>query len=212
MQVHNLNQAQRIVTSVASRADFGFTAGATSALLSCIVDTTQLASKTWQDDLQLRQEAVDALYRRLLLCSSQNSQDDPILQLHHQIFQIGAIVYFHRSVLNSPPHALVPFLDELLADVRAYRERGGGYVTLWPVFIAAVEAYEERHQEGFQDWLHDCDRMGAANRKDVREVIESVWRKRLVMWREMGTRMELGGIVVSWTEVMYESGLEVLLV
>lgn len=213
-QIQDHNHAQLLLTSVSARDDFGFTVGATSALMSCIVETTRLAREVFHDGLQSHEGAIKTLYQRLLLCSLHYSQGDQNLQLHHRIFQLGAIVYFHRSVLNSLPHTLVAFLDELLRHVKTYRDSGTGYVTLWPVFITAIEAYEERHLVGFQEWLDDCDKMGVANRKDVREVIENVWQKRLIIWQHKDANRELpiGSIIVDWREVMAESGLEVLLV
>ena len=207
-----LDNTRRIVASVSSRPDFGFTAGATSELMWCIDETTRLASKIYQDGLRLHQQVVDEHYHRLLACSLPDSQGDLILQLHHQIFQLGAIIYFHRSVLDSPPHALAAFLDELLEHVKTYRGCGGGYVTVWPVFMAAVEAYQERHLEGFREWLSDCDKMGVANRKDIREVIESVWQRRQLIWQERGASTSLGNLTIDWRRVMGERGFEVLLV
>lgn len=212
VQIHNHDQARLLVTSVASRADFGFTTGATRALMSCISETTKLASDICYDGLQLHQEAIKSLHQRILACSVHTFQGQHILQLHHRIFQLGVIVYFHRSVLNSLPHNLLDLLEELLTHVKTYRDHMGGYVTLWPIFIAAVEAYKEHHQEGFREWLDNCDQMGAANRKDIRDVIENVWRKRLTMWQHRGAHMELGSITVDWREVMQERGCEVLLV
>ena len=202
-----------LMSSVGSRPDFGFTVGASPALISCIIETTQLASKVSQHGFHLYRETVNGLYHRLQTCLPLcNSQSKNLPQLHHRIFQLGAIIYFHRSLFKSCPRSVSLFLDELLQLVKLYRDFGGGYVTLWPVFMAAVEAYQECHQEGFRDWLDECEKMGAASRKDIRCVIEAVWRKRASLRQQIGNCAEPGGIVVDWRAVMWEKGLDILLV
>jgi hypothetical protein len=207
------DSATRLIPSVASRPDFGFTAGANPALISCIIETTQLAAKVSQDGIDAHLEASQHLHQRLEGCySPQTYSNETLVRLHHRIFQIGAIIYFQRSVFHSLPLALNPYLDELLRLVKLYRELGSGYVTLWPVFIAAVEAYQETHQAGFRQWLDDCDKMGAASRKDIRDVVEGVWQKRASIAAEMSDPIDMGETRVDWREVMSERGLDILLV
>ena len=62
-------------------------------------------------------------------------------------------------------------------EVMQYQELGGGYITLWPIFIASVEAYREDHKMMVRKWLDVAEKIGSASRKDVRKVIESVWEK-----------------------------------
>jgi len=96
--------------------------------------------------------------------------------------------------------------------VKEYQQLGGGYVTLWPVFITAVEVYLPQHKLLVREWLNECETMGAASRKDIRELIEAVWRKRLEIRQHMGGEMEQGEIVVEWRGVMWEKQLDILLV
>jgi Fungal specific transcription factor domain len=210
--MHDHLQTLSIVTSVASRADFGFTAGATLAVMRCIVETTQLATRICHGELQSHGEVINHLHQQILACASNGSQSDHVAQLHARIFQVGTLVYFHRSILSSPPRAVVPLLDQLLGYLDAYRNHGGGYVTIWPVFIAAVEAYEERHQNGFEAWMRDCDKIGASNREDIRQFVEDIWRERQLIWRQNGMGIELGSIAINWQEVMLARGLNYLLV
>lgn len=46
------------------------------------------------------------------------------------------------------------------------------------MFISAVEVFEERQKDRVRKWLDTAEMMGAANRKDVRMVIEEVWKER----------------------------------
>ena len=120
-----------LMSSVGSRPDFGFTVGASPALISCIIETTQLASKVSQHGFDLYQETVNGFYHCLKTCFPPYiPQSKNLPQLHHRIFQLGAIIYFHRSLLKSCPRSINLFLDELLQLVRLYRNFGGGYVTL----------------------------------------------------------------------------------
>lgn len=201
-----------LISSVASRQDFGFTAGATSALMSCILETTQLLKDKVDDNDITNRERAASLYHRILQCSFSDSEDRRILQLHHRIFQIGTLVYFHRSIWNSPPKTIAPLLDEVLCILEEYSDHAAGYVTMWPVFVAAVEGYDEDRQKGFKRWLDDCDNMGAANRKDVRIIVESVWSERIMIWQHSGGTLELGDIAVDWREVMLQRQVDVLLV
>lgn len=209
-----LDPTHHLISSVASRADFGFTAGASPALMSCIIETTQLSSLISQrGGLSTHQTAISQLYQRLQACSyPKDSPGQYLVRLHHRIFQLGAIVYFHRSIWDSRPNALIPYIEELLQAVKEYQQLGGGYVTLWPVFITAVEVYLPQHKLLVREWLNECETMGAASRKDIRELIEAVWRKRLEIRQHMGGEMEQGEIVVEWRGVMWEKQLDILLV
>lgn len=210
--VHDHVQMLSIVTSVASRADFGFTAGATPAVMRCIIEITQLATRIYRGELKSCREVINTLYRQIIDCASSGSHYDHEAQLHARIFQVGALVYFHRSILRSPPLAVVPLLDEILRYLDEYRNHVGGYVTIWPVFIAAVEAYEERHQNGFEAWMCDCDKRGPSNREDIRQLVNDIWRERKLIWRQRGMTIELGSIAINWQEVMLARELNYLLV
>jgi hypothetical protein len=202
---------KELISLVASRPEFGFTVGASPELMSYIMDTTQLAFHILYDDPESQGEAVRVLQQRLRSCSLPNDfSNEGCVQLHHRIFQLGAIIYFNRSVLKSPSQQSVAFIDELLQHVKQYRKLGGGYITLWPVFMAAVEAYQTYHQAAFREWLDDNDKMGAASRRDIREVIEAIWRERSHLGEENGVGQ--GDVIVDWREVAWERGLDILLV
>ena len=208
----DLDAQNYLLSSVRTRADFGFTVGASPALISYIIETTRLSFKVLSDGLEAHQDAINMLYQQLQGSDRQDRCGKNLVLLHHQIFELGAIIYFHRSIHNSPPQTLKAYLEELLQHLKRYRDLGGGYVTLWPAFIAAVEAYQEDHKVGFREWLDDNDKMGAASRGDIRKVIEAVWEKRTSLGQQICHRVDQGEIVVDWKEVMYERGLDILLV
>jgi len=84
---------------------------------------------------------------------------------------------------------------------------GGRYITLWPVFIAAVEVYLEEHKWSARAWMDRADMMGVRSRGDVRELVEAVWSKRKEEARDNGE----GDMVVNWRAVMGKMGIDVLL-
>lgn len=135
--------------------------------MRCIIETTQVAKGICHSKLQSHWGVINHLYRQILVCAYSRSQSNRVAQLHARIFQVGALVYFHRSILSSAPRTIGPLRDQLLGYMETYRKHGGGYVTIWPVFITAVEAYEERHQNGFDRWMCDCDKIDASNREDI---------------------------------------------
>ncbi|RFU32814.1 hypothetical protein B7463_g3490, partial [Scytalidium lignicola] len=212
-KIPDFNLERSLISSVASRTDFGFTTGASSGLLNCIMEITRLASDCSQMSSEDHRGAINQLYQRVKECSHpQEYSDKHIVKLHHRIFQLGAIIYFHRAIFNSPPRTIVPYIDELLRKVKDYQQLGVGYVTLWPVFVAAVEVYKQEHKVLVREWLHECDKMGAASRKDIRELIEAVWERRASIYERVSVEEEQGEIVLDWREVMKERQLDILLV
>ena len=203
---------QSLIFSVASRDDFGFTVGASRGLIKCIYDITSLTSRRYYGDVGTRQSAIAELYQRLLNCNLQLTPNKELVQLHHQIFKAGVLIHFHRRILNSTPRTLIPHLNTLLRDVTAYQGLEKGYVTLWPVFVGAVEAYEEEHKSCVRTWLDTTERIGAASRGYIRSLIEAVWRERKQKRDEIGEGAEEGDVVVDWRKVMGRMGMDVLLV
>jgi len=213
VQASNFWEVEReLIFSVASRNDFGFTVGASQVLIRCIHDTTRLASLQVHEDVETRQSATEELYQRILECDLEHSSSQELVQLHHEIFKMGVLIHFHRRILNSVPCALIPLLDILLGYVTKYESLKGGYITIWPVFIAAVEAYKEDHKSCLRGWLNSAEKLGAANRVDAGLLIEAVWRERKRKTNEIGEGTEEGDVIVDWRQVMEEMRMHILLV
>lgn len=208
----SLQTKQSLIFSVASRDDFGFTVGASQGLIGCIYDITSLTSRRYYGDVGTRESDIDELHQRILACNLQLTPNKELVQLHHQIFKAGVLIHFHRRILNSTPRTLIPHLDNLLRDVTAYQNLEKGYVTLWPVFIGAVEAYQEEHKSWVRTWLDTTERIGAASRGYIRSLIEAVWRERKRKRDEIGEGAEEGDVIVDWRKVMGRMGMDVLLV
>ncbi|CZR60976.1 uncharacterized protein PAC_10872 [Phialocephala subalpina] len=220
MGVPSLNSTQLneaispFIAAVVCRHEFGFTAGADGILMNHLHDVNMLESRLRHGDGKVQQyrEDVAGLYQRIQSYGLEASSSNQLVRLHHEIFRTGVLVHFHRRILNSLPHTLVPLLDNLLSSVEEYERLKGGYVTLWPVFIGAAEVFEEHQKLRVRAWLDTVDLMGAANRRDVRTVIEAVWNERSCQRNLLGRRVAEGEVIVDWREVMRDMGVEILLV
>ncbi|KUJ20681.1 uncharacterized protein LY89DRAFT_451784 [Mollisia scopiformis] len=201
-----------LLSLIAYRDDFGFTAGAGPRLMRCIHDTTSLESKLWFKEplVEKHETTIKELHRRIQQCQPEDPETNVLAKLHHEIFKIGALIHFHRRILNFHPRALLPYVTLMLDAIEQYLTLNGGYIALWPVFIGAVEVFEESHKSRVRTWLSRADLMGAANRKDVRLVIEAVWRERSRL--SCVDEKTEGETVVDWREVIRDLGIEILLV
>jgi transcription factor-like protein len=206
-----LETKQSIIFSVSCRDDFGFTVGASQGLIKCIYDITLLASQQHYGT-ETRQSAVEELHQRLLRCNLKLTPHQNLIQIHHQIFKAGVLIHFHRRILNSTPRTVAPHLNTLLRSVTTYQCLNGGYVTMWPVFVGAVEAYQEVHKKCVRTWLDTAEGIGAASRGYIRSLIEAVWRERKCKRDEIGEGIEEGDVIIDWRKVMGSIGMDVLLV
>lgn len=204
-----------LISSIAYRDDFGFTAGAGRYLMKCIHEITYLESRLrlhQNFDIKVYQNTIDELCQRIESCQLEAPAANELSNLHHHIFKAGVLIHFHKRILEFNPSRLVPLLDVLFDAIEQYRMREGGHVTLWPVFIGAVEAVQDRHKDRVRAWLDEADSMGAANRKEIRVVIEAVWRERSRLRDLSGGTIEEEEINVDWRDMIKDMGIELLLI
>jgi len=153
---------------------------------------------------------IDNLYQRL-----QNSQapstPNELMILHVKIFKTGTMIYFHRQILNATPKTLLPWTSDLLHSLAEYRKLGGGWVTLWPVFLEAVEVYQDSQKAAVRECLDSTEMMDARGRREVRKLVEAVWQ-RSVRREQLGNWFDEGDIVVDWRHVMRDKGWDILLI
>ena len=153
-------------------------------------------------------QTINNLLHRIENCVLEPT--DPVVRAHHRIFLLGTLIYAHRRLLNPPPFALFPYLASLLDCVALYPTIGGGQIALWPVFMAAVEAYKEEHKDQVRKWMDRADLVGVPSRKDVRMLIEEIWNVREQTAENEGR--EECEIVIDWNSVMNRLGLDILLI
>lgn len=87
-------------------------------------------------------------------------------------------------------------------QVVLYQSLGGTHITLWPMFIAAVEAYEPAHLVILRAWLGAEDQIGVANRRDFRIFMERVWSLREETAETLG--VDKAAVCIDWVAMMQE--------
>ncbi|RDW58211.1 hypothetical protein BP6252_13622 [Coleophoma cylindrospora] len=204
---------ESLIASVATRHDFGFTVGANQTFIACIQDIARLKARLQTEGCTtVVEEDIRHLYQRLSnsLFETTEMQTNPIVECHHRIFHAGIMIYFYRNLWNLPPCEISDCLRMIFDQVVTYKNLGGTHITLWPMFIAAVEAYEERHLEIMEAWLNAEEQIGVANRQQVKAFIERVWSLRSNTAKIMG--LDKGTVLVDWVDMMQEWNMDILLV
>lgn len=187
--------------------------GTSPALMNFLIETTDLASVASQNSPENYEELVNQLYNRIHeYCYQQDPSDSAVVGLHCRIFQLGVLIYFHRAIFNSVPLVMATYVNELLGKVKSYQNLGGGYVAAWPVFVAAAEVYKQEHMALVHEWLDEGDRMGVANRRDIRALIQSIWDRRMAIYEQGHTEQSLGEIIVDWREITRQRNPNILIV
>ncbi|KAM6511799.1 hypothetical protein FALCPG4_016792 [Fusarium falciforme] len=206
--------------------DFGFTIGAPRAILDCIA---QVAG--FQDKLQSPPGmAPENLLLKLLLplnqCLDQHrttvnltalstdqagttkAPSEAVHQSH--AFMHAAYIYAYRSLLNVPPHAVQSHVTKALRHVSFFITTSPGNFSIWPAFIAAVEAFSEDNMTAARVWLNHAISFGIGSRNAMKRVVEEVWRRRQAISESSG--LNRGLIVVDWRDVMQELDMDLLLI
>jgi hypothetical protein len=62
-------------------------------------------------------------------------------RLHLHLFTSAAMIYLFCIVLRYTPSAVAEYVQEVLTDSMAFISIYCGSVSIWPVFVPAVEAY-----------------------------------------------------------------------
>jgi hypothetical protein len=115
--------------------------------------------------------------------------------------------------------------------------RDSSDVSVWPVFVAAVECFRQQELRVARRWLQNLGGSGIGNRNDVSKVVHGVWRERRQRYHRQEAASAIcaqdeaaatdddddieayfnegeryGDIIVHWREVMWPMGKDVLLV
>ncbi|KAK7408457.1 hypothetical protein QQX98_009384 [Neonectria punicea] len=227
-----------VVTPLVSTSEFGFTIGAPRDILDCIARITEFRNKSDTERSEGEvDELLQVILARLNMHRGRHetqytsdtqsfvgqSEDDSasleILDRQQQPLgapdQIGAFInaayiYLYRSLLNVPPLTVRPYVNKTFSHVSAYFTISNGNFSIWPAFIAAVEAYSEEDLAAARVWLDGATSFGIGSRDSMKRVVEEVWKQREVKSRASG--MELGLIAVDWRSVMQDLDCDLLLV
>lgn len=218
---------EMLLDAVSSRNNFGYTIGASSQVLRMISAIRRLSDRISQgevpedlcqqiqkriSDLTVQSDGSDldtAELERVWDAMSKNDQLEHLHRLHLRLFRTSAIIYLYRTLLNVPPKAVGRYVAEALHDTTTFLRLRGGAVSMWPVFIAAVEATEAADQQRVRQWFQISGRTGLDNRKTARKIIQAVWNERSQL--AMMSGLEPSQVVVDWRQIQQGLGVDILL-
>ncbi|KAJ5756919.1 fungal-specific transcription factor domain-containing protein [Penicillium nucicola] len=232
----NTNTELKFAASISSTPQFGFTIGAQRSLLECI-SVIATVSRQMQlgppaSDPFNADRAVAEVLARLGHLQAQAQDDlpfqpeiksapstdpdrpDPHVQdlARYQLnaFIYATYIYLYRSLMDTPPKRVATYVSLTFRNISSFCAQSNGNFSLWPAFIAAVEAYTEEDMALAQAWLQQSIHFGLGNRLLVKQIIEEVWRRREHAHCERG--IDKGLITVDWRDVVRELGVDILLV
>jgi len=165
-------------------------------------------------DLLLRLDQCHAMAMQELQTTTHATSPEPEhnkMAFHHlSAFISATYIYFYRTIFNKPPKDVQQYVREVFHHATAFFAIGEGNLSLWPAFIAAVEAYEECDIVSAKRWLDNASKMGMGNRIKVKIVVEEVWRLRESI--AIDIREDIGDVIVDWRDVMANLGMDIVLV
>jgi len=229
ISLESVDDELTILEPISTTAEFGFTIGAPVAVLQCISKIDKFRTKIRHGELnQDVDDIVENVLYRLRDCEGTSlakflNLSDPIGEADNltsvvsdhifhqeQAFIYATYVYLYRNLLNAPPCSVQPYVQQTFEQYSQFASTCPGNFSLWPSFIAAVEAYADEDLEAARNWLESMVFCGIGSRKSVKRVVEEVWRLREAGSRTSG--LDPGMIIIDWREVMHKLNCDVLLV
>ncbi|EXJ77814.1 hypothetical protein A1O3_08973 [Capronia epimyces CBS 606.96] len=232
--IFNRPSTQETSFSSAIRATpgFGFTIGATKSIIEAISKITLAAHQLQRQHagVSLDVDLMSILSNlrdteRMLETESQDldillpMKDGPVQQAHvyHQLkaFIHAAHIYLYRVIFDLPPRNLQWHISQALQHASAFSgsDRLGktnDNFSLWPAFIAAVEAYSDEDMLLARSWLDYALSFGLGSRLLIKKVVEEVWMRRKDVATDLAA--DPGVVSVDWREVMRDLDVVVLLI
>ncbi|KAJ5374855.1 fungal-specific transcription factor domain-containing protein [Penicillium concentricum] len=222
--------------SISSTPQFGFTIGAQKSLLECISAITTVSQKMRSDPPASTQFDADRAVSHVLAClgllqaqandgppfhpdidlalSTEPDQPAPHVQnlARYQLnaFIYATYIYLYRSLMDVPPKRVATYVSLTFQNISAFCAQSSGNFSLWPAFIAAVEAYTEEDMASAREWLQGSIHFGLGNRLPVKRIIEEVWQRRENAHFE--STIDKGLITVDWRDVVRDLRVDILLV
>lgn len=208
---------------------FGRTIGASSSILSCLSEINHLSRELTQTGLDGRTDSTLLNFKRMLVfepsCDLLGPEGDNYLdnthvnlldseqkaqEMHLKAFEAATIIYYYQVSENATPKYLAPYVQAVLHYVSSFLRLCGGNYTLWPAFIAGVEAYSDSDMNQFSALFENATSMGMRNRRKARQVMEQVWMIRSSIAAQTGQNP--GEVRVNWRHIMRGLDIDVLLV
>ncbi|KAI0397184.1 fungal-specific transcription factor domain-containing protein [Xylariaceae sp. FL0594] len=174
-----------ILEPIATTAEFGFTIGAPVAVLQCISEIDRFRTQMRRGDGVADRDVSDVVGNvlcRLKECEGATlvkslEQSDPLgvgdslpslasshIYYQEQAFIYATYVYLYRNLLGAPPDSVQVYVRQTLELYSQFASTCPGNFSLWPPFIAAVEAYKEEDMEAARRWLESMVFCGIGSR------------------------------------------------
>ena len=231
-----VNTEMEFAATISATAHFGFTIGAQRSLLECISAITTVSQQMRSNPTASTQFDADRVVSQVLACLGhlQAQADDGLLFQHDvnlthstepdqpapqvrnlERYQLNAFIYatyifLYRSLMEASPKRVATYVTMAFQNISAFCAQSSGNFSLWPAFIAAVEAYTEEDMASAREWLERSIHFGLGNRLLVKQIIEEVWRRRENAHLE--STMDKGLITIDWRDVVKDLGVDILLV
>ncbi|GAB1194712.1 hypothetical protein APSETT444_003958 [Aspergillus pseudonomiae] len=212
---------------ISSTPQFGFTIGAQRLILECISTITTVSQQMRSDGSPRAHITADRTVSQVLACldflqagildssgglepSSEVNAPAPKLKFEELArYQLNAFIYatyiyLYRALLDVPPKRVAAYVSLIFDNITAFSAQSSGNFSLWPAFIAAVEAYTVRDLESSCRWLEQSTHFGLGNRLAVRSIVEEVWQRRDALCVESG--IDPGLAAVDWRDVARDLG------
>lgn len=220
--------------SISSTPQFGFTIGAQRSLLECISSIATVSQQLRSDPPASTQFDADRVTSQVLAClgllqeqtndsrtsgiglafSTEDNQPSPevhdLARYQLNAFIYATYIYLYRSLAEAPPKRVAAYVSMTFREISAFYAQSSGNFSLWPAFIAAVEAYTEEDMASAREWLERSVHFGLGNRLPVKRIIEEVWQRREDLHLE--NTIEKGLIIVDWRDVVRDLDVDILLV
>ncbi|KAL7898785.1 fungal-specific transcription factor domain-containing protein [Trichoderma sp. SZMC 28014] len=138
-----------------------------------------------------------------------------LASLHINLFRNAVIIYLLSTVLQFPPSTVAQYVMDVLSDAWLFMNKsphGTMYcsLSLWPLFVAVVDAYLPEAQDIAERILQLAAKTsGTKNRYDVKRLVHKVWAIRRDLAQE--SKCGPGDIWIDWREVMTQMDMDILL-
>lgn len=222
------------LAAITSNSRFGYTVGASRDTFCCLATIRELKTRMSQGEAHdsLEDKVADIFQ---ILCSEEGNVEVPttpdqedsavanacqpklgskrnlrcLEALHRRMFRNATLIYFYRAMFACPPSAVQDYITNVLVDTMAFLNLECGTVSLWPVFIAAVEACSDHHREQVLRWLEYSCALGIQNRHEAKQIILATWHERDTMAERSGIASDK--VAVDWRLTQQKLGFDTLM-
>ncbi len=218
---------------LSSNPRFGTTLGASGSIMECMSEINRLSTMTdrarFQQPVQTHAtaQAMPPCLLHMLSATDEPAAPDyrpahnnmtgtvvleRAREAHLRAFKLATLIYYYQTCEQQlSPRDLAPFVSEVLRCLSTFLAcNGGGNPTLWPAFIAGVDACTARDRETVMRVFEHTSRVGMMNRVKMQTLLEQIWQIRAS--NALTTGQPPDTIRIDWRRVMKDMGIDILLV